>query len=91
MHAACNYGHVEAATYLASIHTNLDLQDVVSYTLIRLRTFVNSFYVCIIIRFVQCVVHQGCYLGAFLEIPAPFTLFSKAIEKAYHYNLSTLM
>ena len=33
LHAACNYGHVEAATYLASIHTNLDLQDVVSYNL----------------------------------------------------------
>ena len=30
LHTACNYGHTSTVEYLTSIHTNLDLQDVVS-------------------------------------------------------------
>ena len=30
LHTACNYGHTQTVEYLTSIHTNLDLQDVVS-------------------------------------------------------------
>lgn len=30
LHTACNYGHTQTVEYLTSIHTSLDLQDVVS-------------------------------------------------------------
>ena len=31
LHAASNYGHTSTVEYLTSIHTSLDLQDVVSH------------------------------------------------------------
>ena len=44
LHTACNYGHTQTVEYLTSIHTSLDLQDVVSLFYFNLFRFFFFLY-----------------------------------------------
>ena len=88
LHAGCKYGHAAVVEYLVSIHTNIDLQDAVSFVLFFI---LFCFLYSVLSLIVVFSMHHCVYLPS-INIFMIFIMIYHAnyfdhVDHHYHHDL----